>query len=445
MKQSEFIAAIDLGSSKMIAMVGKKNEQGILSIIASEQEESGTCIRRGCVYNVDDAANKIKNLLTKLNSKVTPQIEKIYIGLGGQSVRTEICKISKDIPNTIINEELIQSLYDECKSRQPEFSEILDIVSPEFFIDGRQEENPIGISCSNIEVHFKLILGRPSLKRTLNSVAEKAGIEIAGYIISPMATASAILSDTEKELGCALIEFGAGVTYVSIYKSKLLKYLVTIPLGSHAITKDLCDLNILEKEAEELKVNFGSAIIELDNNSRAKTAKLAEGLYGTREIELNKLDNIIESRMDEILANVIEQINLSGLGQSLGSGIIITGGAASIKNMTESVKNKSGYQVRLGAAKKTLVNQAAELSQQYGNAQIIGLLSLGKENCAQEVIEPPVTVSETLFADDEIEVVQPERPAKGTNTKKDKNNGGLFGKLSRKFDGFSKSLFEEEE
>lgn len=440
MKQSEYIAAIDLGTSKMIAMVGRKNDQGIISIISAEKESSDNCIRRACVYNVEETANKINNLLFQLNQKLNPKINKIYVGLGGQSLRTEIYSVKKEIPNTIVTDKIINSLKEECKQYEPELAEVLDIVSPEYFLDGRQEMNPVGVQCSNIEARFKLILGRPSLKRTLTkSIQEKANTEIADFIIAPIATATAVLTDTEKELGCALIEFGAGVTYLSIYKNNLLKYLIALPLGGNVITKDISSLNILEKEAEDLKIRFGSALIEIDNDTRIETAKMAEGLYGSKEIELSKLNNVIEARVDEIIANIIHQINESGFANALGAGIIITGGGAALRNLPEAIKIKSGYDVRIASVKKTLVNQAAELSQEYGNSEVIGLLALGKYNCAKLIEETPKPM-ESLFDEKEIEVVKPAPKSKQEKPK----SGGLFSKFARKMDGFSKNLFEED-
>lgn len=447
MRQSEFIAAIDLGTSKMSIMVGKKNDQGVISIIASEQDESGVCIRRGCIYNVEKTTSKINNLMKLINRKVNPKVEKVYVGLGGQSLKLiEHSVIRKLNQDTMITQSLIASLSEECKSYEPEFAEILDIASPEYYLDGRYEQNPVGIQCSGIEARFKILVGRPSLKRTLSkSIEEKAGIKVAGYIIAPLATAEAVLSDREKDLGCALIEFGAGITYVLVYKNKILKYLVTIPLGGDVITKDLCELNVTEKEAELLKIKFGSALSETNATEQAETANLAESLLASKKMDLDKLNNIIEARVDEILANVIHQIELSGFSKSLGAGIIMTGGSAGMKNLSKSLMQKTGYEVRTAAAKRALVNQAAETALKYENSQIIGMLALGTENCADEsstiTQERPVNQQETLFKEEEISVQQTEKQTE----KPKKERKSIFGGIKHRFDDFSKSLFEEDE
>ncbi len=459
MGNSEFIAALDLGTSKIIAMAGRKNEQGILSIIASEKTTTDSCIRRGCVHNVADTAEKIKTVIAGLNRQLEVPVEKIYVGLGGQSLHTENHVVSKDINGAIVDDQMIQSLYDECQEYEPAFGGILDIVSPEYYLDGHLEANPKGIQCSRIEAHYKLIVGRPLLQSTLkNSIENKAQLSIAGYFIAPIASAAAVLNETEKELGCALIELGAGVTYLSVYKGGLLRYLVTIPLGGAVVTNDIRSLNILEEEAERLKINFGSALIEFDSDIKAQTAKLVEeSLNGSmREIKLNDLNDIIEARMDEIIANIMTQINLSEYGTALGAGIIITGGGAAMNNLAESIRNKTKMNVRTAAVKKSLVNQSIELAQDYANSEVIGLLVMGKDNCAKEVVKQVVIEKDgqgTIFG--EVPVTPPVNPVRHRRKGPEdqikgpvdgqRSGRGLFGMLGKKIEQFSNSLFDEED
>ncbi|GBU07375.1 cell division protein FtsA [Bacteroidales bacterium] len=433
MRQSEYIAAIDLGTSKILAMAGRKNEEGGLSIIAAEREDSGNSIRRACIYNVAEAAKKINKLAEKLNQKLNPQIDKIYIGIGGQSIRTQAHSIIKEIPNTTVSAELIESLLKECKNFKPEFAEILDVVSPEFFLDGRSEMNPIGIQCSKIEARYQLIVGKPSLQRNIQAcINEKTKIKIAGLIISPIATASAVLSETEKELGCALVEFGAGVSYLSIYKKGLLKYLITIPLGGDVLTKDLCDLNVLEKEAEDLKINYGSAISIAEGDTKI------EALLKSKKIDLLTFNNIIESRIEEIIANILEHINIAGYNTGLNAGIIITGGGAALRKLPELIASKSGYETRLHATKKALLNQETEWDQACGNTQIFGLLSLGNINCAA-----PAPISTKIFGDEEMGKKDPMPNNDKGKKKKEKNS--IFRGFSKKIDDISNNLFNNEE
>lgn len=367
---TEYIAALDLGTSKMLSIAARKDGEGVLSILGSEKEISGNCIRRGCIYHVGETALKISSLINRMDRKLDANIKKVYVGLGGQSLRTEYHTVKKEMNGSMVDDRTIDSLYNDCLSYMPNLAEILEIVSPEYYLDGRPEADPRSLSCQTIEAKFLLILGRPSLKICLGkSIEEKARIEIAGFFISPLATAEAVLTKREKKLGCALIEFGAGITYLSVYKNGSLKYLIAIPLGSNIITKDICDLGMSEEEAEILKIREGSALIESEKGEQ-------------------QLNNVIEGRATEIVANVIEHIKLSGYESSLGEGIVITGGGSLLRNLDELIHLKTGKLVRIACVNKSLVhwtNSWSDLIDDPASACIFGLLSLGKENCAKIV------------------------------------------------------------
>ena len=409
MERSEYVAALDLGTSKMIAMAARKNEQGILSIIDADKIESTNCIRRGCIYNIDETKSNVSRLIRRLNGKLETHIgktsiAKVYVGIGGQSLRTKDYSLKKDIDG-YITQGFIDSLLEEARGYEPAVDIVLDVVSIEYYVDGTQTPLPRGTSGKSIEIKCQLIIGNPSLKNNLQQSVERSGVEVADFFISPLATAEAVLNDTEKELGCVLVEFGAGITYVSVYKRKLLRYMVAIPLGGSVIDKDICEQGILEDNAERLKINFGSALVDDDSEEKVSTGKIDDL---NKEIKLQKLNAVIEARVDEIIANIIDQINQSGYSSALGAGIVITGGGAALKNLKDSLQSKSEKEVRVSPAKKTLVNQAAEIAGQLANSTVIGLLALGKENCEKK-IEVPLVYKPEIFPEGEIETKDKEK------------------------------------
>jgi cell division protein FtsA len=445
MNQSEYVAALDIGTSKMVAIAARKDAKGDISILASEKEESENCIRRGCVHNGDKASEKASGLIRKLNDKLKARsctsVEKIYIGIGGQSIHTEEYKIKKEIPDGEISPELLDSIDREINEYKPDFAEVLEILPPQFYLDEQPVSNPKGhTGAAFIEAHFLLIVGSPSLKRNLTSTLQNKmrlpNVGIAGFFISPLATAEAVLTDKNKESGCALVEFGAGVTYLSIYKGGRLKYLVTIPLGASVITKDITQLNISEKEAEELKIKYGKALIEYDNDGKVTAPEIA------RREELKLFDYVIEARTEEIIANLKNQIIQSGYESSLNAGIIMTGGGASLKSLAISLNKKTG--IRVSAAKNQFVDSATEIAGQPGYATIIGLLSLSKENCAKEVVvlpkpEPIPVVEQTSEPKQE-----PTPPASDEKASaKETTRRGLFGRIKRQVDSFTGELFPD--
>ncbi len=456
MIQSEYIAALDLGTSKMIAMVGKKNEQGILSVIASEKVDSGLCMRKGYVYNVEDTATKVGLLISRMNNQLTPKINKVYVGVGGQSIHLESYSAFRPVEG-LVDDSILLSMQKECSAYDPELYEVIEILSPEYYLDNHLVAEPKGLSCKKIEARYKLILGRPSIKNNLRvSIEQKANLEIAGYFTIPVASAEAVLIEREKELGCALVEFGAGITYVSIYKNSYLKHLVAIPLGGNLISKDISAMNILENEAENLKVNWGSAFVELDDQVKIEEHP---------QIKINDLNTVIEMRLDEILANVLQQIKISGFEDVLGAGIVITGGGSDLKRITDALRKKSGMEVRLAAVKKSLVNQAVDWASDNSNAAVVGILCLGKENCAAPV---PVTVTEkdgqtSFFGNQDIfggvksgdngqdargtrTVAGPKPPTPVPNKSQEENKSpGIFSRLKKRIDDMGKDLFDDQD
>lgn len=441
MAYTDFIAAIDLGTSHLVGMVGTKNAAGSLSIIAYEVENSATCIRRGCVYNVEETANKIKRLILKLENKLHgTKIGQVYVGIGGQSLRSIEHTVPKILgTDGVVTEEVIQSLYQECCNYQPDMLDVMAAVSPMYYLDDKPEANPVGIPCKRIEARYKLIVGRPSLKRyVINSISERAKVDIAGIVVSPLALADVVLSEDEKDLGCALIGFGAGVTTLTVFKGGQLVNLSVIPFGSNLITKDLTSLHLVESEAEQVKLTYGSATMERDSDITIQVNS-ADGM-GYREIKLSDLNNVVEARMKEILENVYARLEATGVMGSLGAGIVITGGAAGLKNLPGVISNHLKMEVRYSSVRKGIVESGEMVANNPGYAVAVGLLMQGNKNCAAYIPPKPEPQPEP-----EVKVepeAVPEPPKKKPEKKK---SSGLFSGWKKNIDNMAKGLFDDEE
>jgi len=374
----QIIAALDLGTSKTIALVVQKDFWGKLSVLQSESLPSKDAIRRGRIFNSDETSEIISKLTRKLNGNSTSKIEKIYVGIGGQSLHTQLFSVKKTVEGGTVSRQLLESIEEEAKNYKPEFEENLGAFSCDYYVDGHLVLKPQGAVASVIEARFQLIVGNPCLKLNLEKVFRGKDIAVAGYFVSPIATAEAVLTQEEKESGCALVEWGEGVTYVSVYKNKSLKYLATLPLGGLAITLDIRSLNVSDEEAEALKIKYGSAIQDTDDSNEVP---VNEGQSLSRKIELKYLNWIIEARVDEIVKNILNQIQLSGYSQSLNAGIVITGGGALLRNLPQYLRNKTGKEVRL-ANTKVWINQV-ETQLSPSESCVAGLAKLGKENCGK--------------------------------------------------------------
>ena len=289
-----------------------------------------------------------------------------------------------------------------------------------------------------------MIVGRPSLKLNIvNSISEQAKIEIAGILVSPLALGDVVLSDNEKDLGCALIGFGAGVTTISVYKGGKLASLSVVPFGGNLITKDITNLRVVESEAERLKITYGSAKADRDNDMTIQVS-LADGM-GLREIKLAELNGVIEARMDEILENVYARLEATGLMSVLGAGIVITGGGAALKNLPAVMSERLKMEVRYSAVRKGIVasgDLVVASNPEYAVA--VGLLAKGTKNCALYIPPKPEPKIEPVVEPEPTVEPTPE-PVKEKPKKEKKKGPGLFGRLTKGIDTFGKTLFDDDD
>jgi cell division protein FtsA len=387
---TDYIVAIDLGTSHITGIVGEKNTDGTFSIVACETANSFSCIRRGNIHNLDETANHVDNLIKKLESRLKGgYIDKVYIGVGGQSLRTVDHVEGKDIAEgAVVTKDDITALKEQCEKYKPDLLDVLDIVPVAYYLDGRREKNPVGVSCKRFEAHYKLVIGRVSIRRNiLNSIRDQAKIEVAGIIVSPLALADAMLSKEEKELGCALIDFGAGVTSVCVYKDKNLLHMSVIPLGGNLITRDIVSLQLTEAEAEKLKKEHGSVIVREEENEFISVDM--EGV--DRKIEVNDLNAIIEGRAKEIVENVYARISEATELKALGSGIVLAGCAAELNSLPELLRDRCKVKVRHSAICAGLVHES---DQMIGNPLYMPAVSLmlkGTVSCVSHpaTLPPP--------------------------------------------------------
>ena len=354
-------------------------------------------------------------------------IAKVYVGIGGQSLRTVRNVVSRDLnEETIISQELVDAICDENLEIPLVDMDILDVAPQEYKIGNNLQADPVGVAGSHIEGRFLNIVARASIKKNLERCFEQAKIEIADLLISPLVTANAVLSESERRSGCALIDFGADTTTISVYKNNILRFLTVLPLGGNSITRDITSMQMEEEEAERLKITFGNVMYEEEESEEAATCQLEDG---SRTVELQALNNIIEARAEEIITNVWNQIQLSGYDDKLLSGIIITGGAANLKNLDTMLRKRSKIEkIRTARSIRNTIQTDSDLIKKDGTQNtLFGLLFEGKENCclvetrpvthSQPVITEPVN----MFEEDEA-LKEQEAAAREAKKKKDEED-----------------------
>ena len=387
MAAKDFIVAIELGSSKVTGIAGQKNLDGSINVLAMVKEESSSFIRKGVVYNIDKTAQCLTSIIKKLQTQLKTQITQVYVGVGGQSIRSVKNVVTKDLPGeTIITQDMVIELMDANRNMTYPDQEILDAAVQEYKVGPQFQLDPVGIQTTHLEGHFLNILERKAFYRNLNKCFETAGINVAEMYLAPLALADSVLTEVEKRSGCALVDIGFDTTTVSVYSKNILRHLAVIPLGSNNITKDIASLQMEESDAERMKLKYGSAYTE--NNDIDNELKYSIDL--DRQIESRKFVEIVEGRLEEIIENVWYQIPSEYYDKLLG-GIILTGGGSNMKNIEKAFVNHTHVdKIRIAKfVSQTIITNNEEIKSHNGMLNtVLGLLAKGDINCAGDAFDP---------------------------------------------------------
>ena len=396
----EFIVAIELGSSKMTGIAGQKNLDGSINVLAVVKEDSSSFIRKGVVYNIDKTAQCLTSIIKKLENQLKTEITQVYVGVGGQSIRSVRNVIAKDLPaETIVTQDMIIDLMDSNRNMKYPDQEILDAAVQEYKVDSQYQLDPVGIQATHLEGNFLNILERKAFYRNLNKCFETAGINVAEMYLAPLALADSVLTEAEKRSGCALVDLGADTTTVSVYSKNILRHLAVIPLGGNNITKDLATLQIEESDAEKMKLKYASAFT--DNNDIDNNLKYS--IDAERQVESRKFIEIVEGRLEEIIENVWYQIPSEYYDKLLG-GIILTGGGSNMKDIEKAFMNHTHVdKIRIAKFVTHTINSNNEDIKAHDGKMntLLGLLAKGDINCAGD------EVNNDLFSSQKKEIPHP--------------------------------------
>ncbi len=381
MAEKEFIVAIELGSSKVTGIAGQKKPDGSISVLALVKEDSSSFIRKGVVYNIDKTAQCLTSIVKRLETQLKTRITQVFVGVGGQSIRSVRNVVTRDMPaDTIITQDMVIELMEENRTLDYPDQKILDVAEQEYKVDTQLQLDPVGIRASHLEGYYLNILERKSFFQNLNKCFETAGIKVVEMYLAPLALANAVLTEAEKRSGCALVDLGADTTTVSVFSKNVLRHLAVIPLGANNITKDIASLQIEENEAEKMKLKYASAFT--DNSEIDDTLKFS--IDQDRQVESRKFIDIVEGRLEEIILNVREQIPNEYYDKLLG-GIILTGGGSNLKNIERAFAIHTRIEkIRVAKFVTLSINSNLEpIKARNGMLNtVLGLLAKGYINCA---------------------------------------------------------------
>lgn len=386
MPAKNFVVAIELGSTKIKGIAGQKKSDGSIAVLALVSEDAKQCIRNGVVYNIDKTVQCITSIVQRLKSQLKSGIKHVYVGVGGQSIHSERNVLVREIQSAIpVTQQLIVEMMDQNRSMEYPDMVILDVEVQEYRADSLMQTEPVGISCSRLDGNFLNILQSKRHYQKLNTCFETAGVKIAELYLAPFALADAVLTPVEKRSGCVLVDMGADTTTVMVYYKNIVRHIAVIPLGGNNITKDLCSLQVEESDAEKLKLRYASAYTapeDIDPNQKYDIDQ-------DRKIDASRFIEIVEGRVQEIVANVWNQIPADFAEKTLG-GIILTGGAANMKNMDVAFR-KYAKMDKVHIAKfvtNTITSTFNDITAHDGTMNtLLGLLAKGDQNCCMPVEE----------------------------------------------------------
>jgi cell division protein FtsA len=405
MENSAIIVGLDIGTTKICAIVGKKNEFGKIEILGMGKSES-LGVMRGVVANIEKTVNSIKEAVAIAANKANVEIEEVYVGIAGQHIKSLQHRGMITRSNTIdeISQSDIKALVDDMyKLAMPPGEAIIHVIPQEFIIDNEQGiKDPVGMSGIRLEANCHIITGLITAANNIEKCVKKAGLKAVDLILEPLASADAVLTDEEREAGVVLVDIGGGTTDVAIFQDGIIRHTAVIPFGGNVITDDIKEgCTIIRSQAELLKIKFGSALAKQMKDNEIVSIP---GLRGRepKEISVKNLASIIQARMEEIIDNVYFEIKNSGFEKKLIAGIVVTGGGSQLKHITQLVEYITGMDTRIGYPNEHLGKGFDEVkSPMYATG--VGLVLRGM--AAVEKEKTPIK--------DEVEVVR-EEPRKGS-------------------------------
>src|SRR4051812_19703425 len=414
MEKEKIVVGLDIGTTKICAIVGRKNEYGKLEVLGLGKAESEGVIK-GIVTNIDKTVLAIEKAIKEASEMSGIDIGVVNVGIAGQHIRSSIhhggiTRMSKEDEVSI--EDVNRLTEDMYRIVIPPGSEIIHVMPQDYIVDYEEGiKDPVGMSGVKLEADFHIITAQTSAINNINKCVRRGGLEIEDLILEPLASSLAVLSEEEKEAGVCLIDIGGGTTDIAIFFNNIIRHTAVIPFGGNILTTDIQNgLQVMSKQAEQLKTRFGRAIAEEASPNevvsipgiRNRTAK---------EISVKNLSSIIQARMEEIIEMCHVEIINSGFENRLAGGIVITGGGSQLSNLKQLVEYMTGMDTRIGYPNEHLGKSKIEAVKSPMYATAVGLVLSGfrsldereeryKEAKNQTVKQQPAKVKKQMLTGD---------------------------------------------
>lgn len=416
MDAPEIVVGLDIGTTKIACLVGRKTDHDKIEILGIGKAPS-LGVTRGVVSNIEKTVQSIRSAVEEAEAKSGIEINVVNVGIAGQHIKSLQHRgmITRDSIDEEISQKDVDELIDDMyKLVMMPGEEIIHVLPQEYIVDRQPGiKDPIGMSGVQLEANFHIITGQMAAARNIFKCVHKAGLEVAELILEPLASSSAVISEEEKEAGVALVDIGGGTTDIAIFHDGIIRHTAVIPFGGNVITEDIKEgCTIMHRQAELLKTKFGSAVTQ---TSQENEVVCIPGLRGRdpKEISVMNLANIINARMSEILEHIYFEIKNSGYEKKLIGGIVVTGGGSQLKHLNQLIEFTTGMDSRVGypnehLSSNTNINVTSPLF-----ATGVGLVAKGFE---------------------QFELLKSRNEKISTRMHSQKNKGSFFEKLKTFFD-----------
>lgn len=431
MEHEKYAVGLDIGTTKIVVMVGKENEYGKIEILGIGKSKS-LGVHRGVVNNITQTIQSIQQAIQEAESASGVDVKEVVVGIAGQHIRSlqHSDYVTRPSFDDVIDESDIDALCNQVhKLVMLPGEEIIHVLPQEFKVDGQTEiKEPIGMYGGRLEANFHVVVGQVSSIRNIGRCVKSSGLELGGINLEPLASANAVLSQEEKEAGVALIDIGGGTTDLAIFKDGIIRHTAVIPFGGNVITEDIKEgCSIIEKQAELLKTKFGSA---WPGENKDNEIVSIPGLRGRepKEITLKNLSKIIHARVVEIIEQVFVEIKNYGHEEQkkkLIGGIVLTGGGSQLKHLKQLVEYITGMDTRIGYPNEHLAGDSASDIASPVYATAVGLVMKALETkkyapeVEEEILPEPEPQSEEIHQEETpiLEQQAPEQPTPETNSR----------------------------
>ncbi len=440
-KEQPIIVGLDIGTTKIAAIAGRKNEFGKLDILGFGRANSNG-VKHGQVLNIEETINAIKMALENCYaSNPNLEISEVYVGIAGhhiKSLQTRGDIVRHQNEDEITQREIDQLISDQYKTYIPAGDQIIDVIPKEFTVDNFQNiPNPIGYGGVKVGANFHIITGDKNAIRNINRAVEKSGLVTKDLVLQPLASAAAVMGQEDFEAGVAIVDIGGGTTDLAVFCDGILRHTAVIPFGGENITNDIkTGLGVLKTQAEQMKVQFGSA---LANAARANAFITIPGLRGmqAKEISVRNLANIIQARMSEIMDFVSYHLKQVGIdNRSLNGGIVLTGGGAQLTHLIQLTEYVTGLNARIGYPNEHLSSNHIEELARPMYSTCIGLILKGYSDyehnrknfeATMRKVEIPENLKKSMQQEEEIIEEEVEQiPSRTKNRSSIKDFWGKF-------------------